>query len=52
MIVVDYCDFGELGVCMGLGVDIGWFLFCFRGFFGLFSVVLRPWFYIVVLRLI
>ena len=51
LFVVVYCDFGELGVYMGLEFDIVLFVFCFRGFFELFSVVrgaLSPWYCIVV----
>ena len=43
--------FGGLGFYLGLAFDIGLSVFCFRGFFELFSVVrnvLKPWFYIVV----
>ena len=44
--------FGGLGFYLGLEFDIGLFVFCFRGFFELFSVVrnvLKPWFYMVVM---
>ena len=43
--------FGGLGFYLGLEFDIGLFVFCFWGFFELFSVVrnvLKPWFCIVV----
>ena len=53
LFVVDYCDFGELGVYMGLEFDIVWFVFCLRLKFGLFSVVrnvLKPPLCIVVPR--
>ena len=53
LFVVDYCDFGKLGVYMGLEFDIVLFVFCLRLIFGLFSVVrnvLKLWFCIVVLQ--
>ena len=51
LFIVVYCDFGELGVYLGVEFDIGWFVFCLRLIFGLFSVVinvLKPSFCIVV----
>ena len=39
LFVFDYCDFGELGVYLGLEFDIVLFVFCLRLNFGLFSVV-------------
>ena len=51
LFIVVYCDFGEFDWFMGLEFDIGWFVFCLRLIFGLFSVVinvLKPSFCIVV----
>ena len=51
LFVVDYCDFGELGVYMGLEFAFLLFVFCLRLNFGLFLVVsnvLKPSLCIVV----
>ena len=51
LFIVAYCDFGELGVYLGLEFDIVWFVFCLRLNFGLFLVVrnvLKPSLCIVV----
>ena len=44
--------FGEFDLFLGLGIVFLLFVFCFRLFFELFSVLkgaLKPWFYIVVM---